>query len=146
MRSGNYTPIVFCWSILASAATGFVARGVKAAGLSVSNNGIALGKKGRAGRPTFRDADGVKAKHIFLALSVIAISIGVSAGKNIYMDVGLPIGVILFGLFLVATVTEKEVALYDAQQAAERPNSAAHKKSTREVAANNPVLTAAHSH
>jgi hypothetical protein len=113
----------------------------------VSNNGIALGKKGRAGRPTFRDADGVKAKHIFLALSVIAISIGASAGGNIYMDVGLPIGVILFGLFLVATVTEKEVALYDAQQAAERPNSpATHKKSTREVAANNPVLTAAHSH
>jgi hypothetical protein len=95
----------------------------------------------------FHDADGVKPKHIFLALSVIAISIGVSAGGNIYLDVGLPIGVILFGLFLVATVIEKESALYDAQLVAQNPRSAAtHKKSTWEVAAKIPALTHAHSH
>ena len=93
------------------------------------------------------DADDVKAKHIFLALSVIAISIGVSAGGNIYLDVGLPLGVILFGLFLVATVIEKEAALYDAQLAAQKPTTAStRKKSAREVAAKIPALTPAHSH
>jgi hypothetical protein len=108
---------------------------------------MVFAKKRRAAARGVSEADGVKAKHIFLTLSVIAISIGVSANGNIYLDVGLPIGVILFGLSLIATVMQKESALYDAQLAAQNPMPAqSAKRSTREVAANTPALTHAHSH
>jgi hypothetical protein len=106
-----------------------------------------FGKKGRAGPHRIHDAAIVKAKHIFLALSVITTSVAISAGGNIYLDVGLPLGMILFGLFLVATVMEKESALYDAQLAEQTPKPSRHaKRSNKEVAANNPVLTHAPSH
>jgi hypothetical protein len=113
----------------------------------LTNFRLVFANKRRAAKTYIREAAVVKAKHIFLALAAIAISIGVCANGNIYMDIGLPLGVILFGLSLIATVMQKESALYDAQLAAQNltPLRPA-RQSTREVAAKTPALTHAHSH
>jgi hypothetical protein len=114
---------------------------------TVTNLRIVFAKKRRAAEADIREADVVKPKHIFLALSAIAISIGICANGNIYMDIGLPIGMILFGLSLIATVMQKESALYDAQLADRNPTPLRPaRQSTREVAAKTPALTHAHSH
>jgi len=61
----------------------------------------------------------LKWKHIFLALSLIALAVGFSdARPAIIFDLGRPLGAILFGLFLIAQVLEQESALYDEQMRA----------------------------
>jgi hypothetical protein len=104
-------------------------------------------KRGRAGAASGSDSVTVmKLKHILLALSVLGVVVG-SVTDSIYLDVALPIGSILFGLFMVVTIMEKESALYD-QQLGHTPKrshtSTGHKFSREQT--KNPVLTHAHSH
>ena len=58
----------------------------------------------------------MKLKHICLAISLLAFAVGFSAGDSIYRGVGLPLGAILFGLFMIFSVLEKEVALLDGEK------------------------------
>ena len=61
----------------------------------------------------------MKPKYIFLTFSLIELAIGLSnARQNIFFYLGLPVGAILFGLFLITQVLEKESALYDEQKRA----------------------------
>ena len=55
----------------------------------------------------------MKLKHICLTVSLVAFTTGFSPGDSIYWGFGLPVGVILFGLFMIFSVLEKEVALLD---------------------------------
>lgn len=94
----------------------------------------------------------MRPKYIFLTLSLIELTIGLSnARQNTFFYLGLPVGAILFGLFLVFQVLEKESALYDEQQRAPeslRATANARKPrrlSAQQEVADEPVLTAAHS-
>ena len=61
----------------------------------------------------------MKPKYIFLTLSLVELTIGLSnARQNVFFYLGFPVGAILFGLFLIAQVMEKESALYDEQNRA----------------------------
>lgn len=88
----------------------------------------------------------MKLKHILLALSVTGLIVG-SVSNSIYLDVGLPIGSILFGLFMVVTIMEKESALYDEQLGHSHKPARAGKgcNFSKEQSAGS-VLTHAHSH
>lgn len=88
----------------------------------------------------------MKLKHILLGLSFALVGVSFLT-TSIYLDAALPVGTILFGLFMVVTVMEKENALYDEQLGHATAPAKAQKarKNFREVAAN-PVLTRAHSH
>lgn len=94
----------------------------------------------------------LKWKHIFLTLSLIELAIGLSnARQNTFFYLGLPVGAILFGLFLIAQVMEKESALYDEQKRATALSSESREVqqrplSLRREVAHNPALTTAHSH
>ena len=94
----------------------------------------------------------MKPKLIFLILSLVEFAIGFSnARPNVFFYLGLPIGAILFGLFLIAQVLEKESALYDEQnRASESATRSAgiqkrRKPSIQKEVAQHPVLTSAHS-
>ena len=50
---------------------------------------------------------------ILLALSIIAFAFGFS---GVFWSIGLPIGAILFGLFLISKLLETETLLFDAEQ------------------------------
>ena len=53
----------------------------------------------------------MKLKYIFLAVALIELGIGFSdAQPNIFFYLGRPVGTILFGLFLITQVMEKESA------------------------------------
>jgi hypothetical protein len=94
----------------------------------------------------------MKPKYIFLTLSLVELTIGFSnARQNAFFYLGLPVGAILFGLFLIAQVMEKESALYDEQNRAaklerepdvSRPQPAAIQRGV----AHDPDLTMAHSY
>jgi hypothetical protein len=94
----------------------------------------------------------MKPKYIFLTLSLVELTIGFSnARQNAFFYLGLPVGAILFGLFLIAQVMEKESALYDEQNRAaklerepdvSRPQPAAIQRGV----AHDPALTMAHSY
>jgi uncharacterized membrane protein YciS (DUF1049 family) len=94
----------------------------------------------------------LKWKHIFLALSLIELAIGLSnARPNTFFYLGLPVGAILFGLFLIAQVMEKESAVYDEQKRSTALSSESREVrqrplSLRREVAHNPSLTTAHSH
>jgi hypothetical protein len=94
----------------------------------------------------------LKWKHIFLALSLIELAIGLSdARQNAFFYLGLPVGAALFGLFLIAQILEKESALYDEQNraatSASKPGGVRQQHvSLRREVANNPALTMAHPH
>lgn len=60
----------------------------------------------------------MKLKNIFLVLSLIAFAVGFNSGDSIYLGVGLPVGAILFCLFMIFTALEKESALLDEQRRA----------------------------
>ena len=54
-----------------------------------------------------------RGRHILLALSLPLMVVGYAyAGGQAWVDVALPLGAILFGVFLILTVTEKEMDLY----------------------------------
>lgn len=58
----------------------------------------------------------MKLKHILLGLSLVALAVGFSGGQPaMYFSLGFPVGVVLFGLFLITQAWEKEWALYDKQ-------------------------------
>jgi hypothetical protein len=91
----------------------------------------------------------LKWKHIFLTLSLIELAIGLSnARQNTFFYLGLPVGAVLFGLFLIAQVMEKESALYDEQKRATTLSSKSREVrqqslSLRREVAHNPALTMA---
>lgn len=91
----------------------------------------------------------LRAKHVFLTLSLIELAIGLSnARPNIFFYLGLPVGAILFGLFLIAQVMEKESALYNEQNRAAGPSSQSREVRQRPLPlrreeAHNPALTMA---
>ena len=60
----------------------------------------------------------MKLKHIFLAASLVAFAIGFKSGDSVYLGAGLPAGAILFGLFMIFSLLEKETALLDEQNRA----------------------------
>jgi ABC-type anion transport system duplicated permease subunit len=74
-----------------------------------------------------------------------------NAQENAFFYLGLPVGAILFGLFLIAHVLEKESALYDEQNRATEilparlPASASQSTNFQEVA-HHPALTTANPH
>jgi hypothetical protein len=93
----------------------------------------------------------MKPKYIFLTLSLIELTIGLSnARQNTFFYLGLPVGAILFGLFLIFQVLEKESALYDEQnraaELARNPGKIRQQPSSIRQEAANPALTMAHSH
>jgi len=94
----------------------------------------------------------LRPKHIFLILSLIELAIGLSnARQNTFFYLGLPVGAILFGLFLIAQVLEKESALYDEQKRATARSSKPREARERLLplhrkVAQNPALTTAHTH
>jgi len=58
----------------------------------------------------------LKWKYVFLSLSVLEFAIGFSHARPVVLvDLGLPLGAILFILFLISQLLEKESALYDEQ-------------------------------
>jgi uncharacterized membrane protein YtjA (UPF0391 family) len=92
-------------------------------------------------------------KYIFLTVSLIAFAIGFSdAQATTLFDLGRPVGAILFGLFLIVQVFEKESALLDEQMAAEAaqrrnlPDQKSGGISNSEEGLTGPALTTAHSH
>jgi len=93
----------------------------------------------------------MKPKYIFLTLSLIELTIGLSnARQNIFFYLGLPVGAILFGLFLIAQVMEKESALYDEQNRTTALTSKSREVRQRPLTlrrevAHTPALTTAHS-
>lgn len=64
----------------------------------------------------------MKLKNIFLAASVLGFAVGFNSGDSVYLGAGLPFGAILFGLFMVFSVLEKETALFDKQISIQRAN------------------------
>ena len=87
-------------------------------------------------------------KNIFLAAALIEFAVGFSdARPAIFFYLGRPLGGILFGLFLIAMVFEKESELFDQQTRAQRARveESPPKQFSREVAAH-PALANAHSH
>jgi uncharacterized membrane protein YtjA (UPF0391 family) len=93
-----------------------------------------------------------KWKYTFLTVSLIALAVGFSGAQaNAIFYLGRPVGAILFGLFLVTQVLEKEWALYDKQNRAPvlalQPCSTEQQRQTipQEVA-HHPALTKAYPH
>ncbi len=69
----------------------------------------------------------MKTKNIFLTLSLVAFVVGFSdPGESALWSVGLPVGAILFCLFMIFNLLEKETALLDDQnrEAAAKRNPA----------------------
>jgi hypothetical protein len=91
-------------------------------------------------------------KYIFLTFSLIALAVGFSdARPAVFFYLGRPVGAILFGLFLIAQVLEKESALYDEQKRAPEPTRKTGEirkqpLSIQKEMAHDPALTTAHSH
>jgi hypothetical protein len=93
-----------------------------------------------------------KWKYIFLTLSLVEFAIGFSEFRpNTFFYLGRPLGAILFGLFLIAQMLEKESILLDEQNRAtvlgqhEPVWQPGPPKNSREVATH-PVPTIALSH
>ena len=62
-----------------------------------------------------------KVKNIALTISLIAFAIGFSdGGESMFWYLGRPVGAILFAVFMIFMVLEKETALLDEQQRAEK--------------------------
>lgn len=92
-------------------------------------------------------------KYVLLGLSLIELAIGFSnARPNVFFYLGLPVGTILFCLFLIFQFLEKESALYDEQNRdAEQRRQAAQPglrpaQPARVEETDHPVFGAAHSH
>ena len=59
----------------------------------------------------------IRSKFVFLTLSLVALAIGFcNVGQNVFVYLGLPVGAILFGLFMIFQVLEKESTLFEEQQ------------------------------
>jgi len=64
----------------------------------------------------------LKWKYAFLSLSVIEFAIGFSnARPSVFFYLGLPLGAILFCLFLIFQLMEKESALYEQEHRTPEP-------------------------
>ena len=95
----------------------------------------------------------LKWKYAILSLSLIELAIGFSnARPNVFFYLGLPLGAILFSLFLIFQLMEKESALYDEQNRAVAPAQPAATQApptppiSRPIQDTNPVSSTAHSH
>ena len=92
----------------------------------------------------------IRAKKIFLITSLIAFGIGFSeAQENVFFWMGRPLGAILFGLFLVFHILEKESLLFEEQQQdarQEKPVARPPTKRSDKGVAATPALTLAQNH
>lgn len=95
----------------------------------------------------------MKWKDIFLALALMEFAIGFSGLRpTTFFCLGLPLGVILLGLILVAQLLERESVLPDEQNraAAQARNEPIRNprplKNSRNEVATHPVPTMAHTH
>ena len=95
----------------------------------------------------------LKLKNIILALALIEFAIGFSNLRpTTFFYIGLPLGAILLGLFLVVQLLEKESALLEEQvRAAALPQNepirtAVPSEHSRNEVATHPVPTMAHTH
>ena len=95
----------------------------------------------------------LKLKYILLALSLMEFAIGFSNLRpTTFFYLGLPLGAILLGLYLVAQLLEKESALLDEQSRAaalslnEPIRASAPSKNSRNEVATHPVPTYAHTY
>lgn len=58
----------------------------------------------------------MKLKNIFLTTALIAFAVGFSdVGESVFWYLSRPVGAILFMLFMIFTLLEKEAALFDDQ-------------------------------
>jgi hypothetical protein len=92
-------------------------------------------------------------KYIFLTLALVEFAIGFSNLRpTTFFYLGLPLGAIFFGLFLITQMLEKESALLDEQNRAaalpqnEPIRTAVPSKNSRNEVATHPVPTMAHTH
>jgi len=84
-------------------------------------------------------------KYVFLTLSLAAFAAAaLDYQATIFSYMTMPAGAIFFGLFMIATVLEKEAALYDEQMS---PNQPQRPHPPARTAASRPssALTAVHS-
>jgi len=95
----------------------------------------------------------MRGKHIFLTLSLIEFAIGFSnARPTTFFYLGLPLGAVFFGLFLITQMLEKESALLDEQSRATAPaghepiRTPAPSKYSRNQVATHPVPAIARIH
>ena len=92
----------------------------------------------------------LKWKYAILSLALIELAIGFSnARPNVFFYLGLPLGAILFSLFLIFQLMEKESALYDEQHRAvepARPAAPLPKPISRPLQDTNPVSGKVRSH
>ena len=91
----------------------------------------------------------LKWKYVFLSLSVLEFAIGFSHARPVVLvDLGLPLGAILFILFLISQLLEKESALYDEQNRTAVPVRPPSTQPTRPISRptdnTNPTFSAAH--
>jgi hypothetical protein len=93
----------------------------------------------------------IKPKYIFLTLSLVGLTLGLgNVGHNVFFYEALPAGSILFGLFMIAQVLEKESALYTEEQRARETSPESGKNAKKHFnlqpeVAHNPALTTARS-
>jgi hypothetical protein len=88
----------------------------------------------------------VRAKHYFLILTAVCAVIGFTSGDSIYLDIGRPLAGIFFGLFLIATIFEKESDLLDEQLGIARTTEPLVEEDPSSEAIANATLTHAPSH
>jgi hypothetical protein len=95
----------------------------------------------------------LRLKYVFLTLALIELAIAFSgAHPGTFFYLGLPLGVILFGLFLITQIFERESALLEEQNRAaalaqnEPIRTAMPSKYSRNEVATHPVPTFAHTH
>lgn len=87
----------------------------------------------------------VRAKHYFLILTAVCAVVGFTSGDSIYLDIGRPLAGIFFGLFLIATVLQKESDLLDEQLGIAPASESVVEDESTEMAAH-PTFTHAPSH
>jgi hypothetical protein len=88
-----------------------------------------------------------KLKYVFLSLSAVEFAIGFSnARPNAFFYLGLPLGAILFILFLISQFLEKESALYDEQNRATDLVRQSSVRASRPKENVRPGFQTAHSH
>ncbi len=72
----------------------------------------------------------MKSKYILLTGALVSFAVSaLDLGSTVLVDMGRPVGAILFGLYMIAQVLEKESAILDEQLAEEKAHQNAAKNS-----------------
>lgn len=75
----------------------------------------------------------MKLKNIFLTIGLIAFAIGFSdMGESVFWYLSRPVGAILFMLFMILNLLEKETALFDQQNSSPNREAGNRSKATKD--------------